>query len=354
MVRTRKADLKFYAIRFAVLIPLLLAGLVYYFSPVYGAQLVQRSLQMSDSVPGAVATYTLSFTMPASETLGSIELELCDNGSLPDDPCNPPAGFDISGAILSDQSGETGFSILPAGTTANVVVLSRVPAVTAGGVVSYTFTDVTNPLATSTFYGRVQTFATTDASGSSTDFGGLALSTAHVINVSTVVPPFLLLCSGVVITAFDCSTASGDYINFGNLTSETTGSAQSQLVTASNAANGFAIWNYGTTMTSGNNVIDALGSRDVSRPGISQFGLNLVQNVTPNVGADPQGPGGLAPTANYSLADWYRFVSGDMLADVTHADDFKKLTISYIINIAKSQPPGVYATTLTYVCLANF
>lgn len=342
-------------VRLIILVPLAIAGLVYIFSRgAYGAELPQRSLMLSDNEPSAIASYELSFTMPASETLGSIELQLCGNSPLATEPCDPPSGFDSSLATLDGQNGETGFSILPTGTNANTIVLSRVPSATVGGTVSYAFGNVTNPSANGPFYGRIQTFASADASGPSNDFAGVAMSTGTAVNVSTTVPPYLLFCSGVVITGFDCSTASGDYINFGDLTSTTTGSAQSQVVTASNAANGFAMSGYGTTMTSGNNIIDAMAAQDVSRPGISQFGLNLVHNATPNVGEDPQGAGDMAPTASYATADWYRFVSGDVLASVTHADSYKRLTLSYIINIAKNQPAGVYATTLTYVCLANF
>jgi len=342
-------------LRFVILVPLITAGLVYVFSKaVYGAELPQRSLQMNDNRPGMAASYVLSFTMPASETLGSVELQLCANSPLSIEACDPPVGFNIAVATLDGQSGETGFSILPAATDANTIVISRTPTASGSGPVSFTFGNVTNPSASGPFYGRIQTFASGDASGPSTDFAGLAMMIGGPVNVSTTVPPYLLFCGGIVITGFDCSTASGNYINFGDLTSTATAAAQSQLVTASNAANGFALWGYGTTMTSGNNIIDAMAVRDVSRPGIRQFGLNLVRNATPDVGEDPQGAGDMAPAANYALADWYQFVSGDLLASVTHADVYKKLTVSYIINIAKGQAPGVYATTLTYVCLANF
>jgi hypothetical protein len=180
------------------------------------------------------------------------------------------------------------------------------------------------------------------------------MSINDAIQITTTVPPYLLFCSGVTIGGFDCAAASGDYINFGNLASSSTGSAQSQLLTATNAGSGFAITVNGSTMTSGNNIIDGMNTRDVSRPGVSQFGINLVANQTPSVGEDPQGTGAAAPTANYSLANFFKFTPGDTIATATTSDEYRKFTASYILNIPNGQTPGVYVTTLTYICLANF
>ncbi len=95
---------------------------------------------MSDSGAGATAKYILSFTIPASETLGSVELQFCSNDPIIGDSCSVPSGFDISGATLSSQSGETGFSILSSGTNANTIVITRPASLAAAIPVSYTFT----------------------------------------------------------------------------------------------------------------------------------------------------------------------------------------------------------------------
>ena len=110
----------------------------------------------------------------------------------------------------------------------------------------------------------------------------------------------------------------------------------------------------GTTLTSGNNTIPALAADTTSQTGTSQFGLNLAANTKPQVGAGVQGPGIGAVEPNYASANHFRFVSGEELASVAQADDYRKYTVSYIVNVAKSQPPGVYANTLTYVAVANF
>ena len=340
-------------LRLLLVVPLLLAGLLL-FSPAYGAGIPQRTLTISDDHPSTSAIYLLEFTIPSSQTLGSIQLQFCSNSPLLGQSCTPPSGFDVSSATLSSQSGETGFAIYPAGTNANTIVLSRVPTLAAAGSVSYTLTGVINPSSLGEYYGRLQTFASSDASGPENDHGGLALSLNSDVQVSTTVPPYLLFCAGVTVTGFDCSTVSGNYINFGNLTSSSTATAESVMVTATNALSGFGITVAGTTMISGNNVINAIAPTDVSRPGVGQFGFNLVANTAPNVGQDPTGPGVATPTANYDSPDFYRFVSGDLIASTPTVDDFRKFTASYIINIPLGQPVGVYASTLTYICLANF
>jgi hypothetical protein len=351
VITARIRDSRF--VRLLAIAPLILAGLLY-FSRAYGAELPNRSVQLSSSRAGATATYQLGFDIPGAETLGSIQLQICANTPLIGDPCPPPAGFDISTATLSAQSGETGFSILPAGTNANTLVLSRAPAPASAGTVSYTLDGVINPSGTGSFYGRLQTFASNDASGPENDQGGVALSISSAVNISATVPPFLLLCVGVIIPSFDCSTASGDYINFGNAQSTAADSAESQWLTATNGANGYTVQVSGTTMTSGNDTINALSVDDVSRPGVSQFGLNLAANTSPPVGASPQGPGSAVAASGYNVPDFFKFVPGDILAGAPTADDYKKFTVSYLLNIPHGQPPGVYVSTLQYICLASF
>jgi len=340
-------------VRLLIVALLVSVGLLYFARPSIAA-VVPRSILISDSRPSVAASYTLAFTLSSPETLGSIKLEFCANSPLLSEPCTTPSGFNISSATIASQSGETGFTIYGPGTTAGTIVLSRVPSAAPSGSVIYAFDNVLNPDTVGSFYGRLQTFASNDASGPENEHGGIALSLDDSVQISTEVPPYLLFCGGVTIGGFDCNNASGNYINFGNLNAGSTASATSQLLSATNAANGLNITVSGSSMTSGNNVINATAVSDASRPGTQQFGLNLVANATPLVGSNPQGPGTTSPTASYGSSDLFKFVSGDTLASTSGVDDFRKLTVSYIINIPTGQPIGVYATTLTYICLANF
>ncbi|MEO6513788.1 MAG: hypothetical protein ABIR37_03800 [Candidatus Saccharimonadales bacterium] len=337
--------------RLLLVVPLILVGLLY-FSRAYGA-LPQRSITIGDNLPSAVTSYLFSTDLSSAVTVGSIKVEFCSNSPLPNEPCFVPNGFDLSSAVLSSQTGETGFSIGP-GTDAHTLVLTRAPALTTATTLTFTLDTVTNPSAPGAYFARLQTFPTADASGPDNNFGGLALEISSTLQVSATVPPYLLFCGGVTITGFDCDTVSGNYINFGNFLTSSAKTATTEMVTATNAGSGFNITVNGPTLTSGNNVIPAMAAQDVSRPGVSQFGLNLVANTTPSVGVNPQGTGLATVTPGYSNPDLYKYVSGDTIATRTDSDEFKKFTVSYVVNISAAQPVGVYVTTLSYICLANF
>lgn len=340
----------------SILVIALLIGVgLFYFVRVYSDQLLSRSLTLDNNLAAATAAYNFSFTVPASEMLGAVKFQICANDPLFSDPCVAPVGLNVAAATLSDQSGATGFAIETADTNANTLVITRSPAsIAAPVVVSYTFSGIMNPTSQGSYYGRLQTFPGNDILAPENDHGGLAFSINSAVQISATVPPYLLFCGGLTIPAFDCDTASGDYINFGNFSSVSTSTAQSQLLAATNGPGGYQIQVYGSTMTSGNNIISPLTARDVSKPSTSQFGLNLTANQTPSVGADPQGPGVAAVTGEYAQPDWFKFSPGDTLAGVATSDSYRRFTVSYIVNTPNGQTPGVYVATLTYICLANF
>lgn len=319
----------------------------------FGLELYQRSIAISNDTPGATTQYNVGFGLTASETLGSVEIQFCSNSPLIDYPCTAPSGFNIASATLANQSGVSGFSVSTL-TNANNMVLTRSPSIVNAGQLGFVFAGVQNPSAAGPFYARIQTFATSDASGSNTDSGGVAMDINNAYTVSATVPPYLLFCVGVTIQNYNCNDASGDLINFGNLSPYTTGKAQSQILVATNANNGYAIQLSGTTMTSGNYVIPPLSSGGISEPGNSQFGLNLTSNSAPQIGQIPEGPGVGTINGNYGSANSFRFNNGDVLVTASNPSDYKLFTVSYIVNIAKNQTPGVYATTLTYIGIANF
>lgn len=319
----------------------------------YGDSLPNRSLTLDKGTVSASDTYRLDFSLPQSQTLGSIKLQFCQEGPLPGTPCTIPAGFDASGVGLNSQGGETGFTVSPL-SNANTIILTRPPAATIAPTVSYEFTAITNPSVSGTFYARLETFVTTDATGPDTDNGGLAIDVLDAVSVSATVPPYLYFCLGISITGTDCATATGDQVNFGDFTDVVASTAQTEMVAGTNGPTGYGITANGTTLTSGINTIPALAVPDVSRPGTSQFGINLVANTDPTVGANPNGGGTGQPTVGYNTPNLYKFVPGDIVASNPVPDYPVKYTTSYIANINKNQAPGIYVSTLTYVATAGF
>lgn len=325
----------------------------YFTLSVYGAELGQRSIILASDQPGATTQYQINFTIDYGETLGSVAIDFCSNSPLVTQVCNAPAGFNIQNAILSSQSGAGGFSISPL-TSANDLILTRTPTVALAGTQSFTFTGVVNPTVVGTFFARIQTYPTADASGSSTDQGGIALAIVNEYTISATVPPYILFCVGVSISNYSCNQSNGDFINFGDLSVNYTSSAQSQMLVETNAQNGYSIVLSGNTMISGNNVLPPLSSDSPAIPGVSQFGINLTSNSQPAVGSLPAGPGNGVVTSAYATPNYYEFNNGNTLADSSSPSDPRLYTVSYIINIAKSQPAGIYATTLTYIGIGNF
>lgn len=315
--------------------------------------LSNRSIELSTAQPSATATHTFQFTYASASSTGSLAFEYCDSPVF-DYPCSAPAGTDVAGASISSQSGNTGFSVDGFNTTSNRLVLTRTPAVAATVPSEYVIADITNPsTAGQSVYVRITTYASTDGSGSFTDNGAVAFATLTPLSIGASVPPFLQICVAITV-APDCSTTSGDRINLGTLSSNSVKAGTTQFAVGTNSISGYTVFAEGTTVTSGNNTIAALSSPTPSFPGNNQFGINLRDNSIPNVGSDPFGSGSGTPTAGYNTPNLYKYVSGDSIAQSTLPSDYNRMTVSYIINVSSSQPPGVYASTFTYLATATF
>jgi len=318
----------------------------------HALEITQRSLHINDVNPGATTQHTFSFSYATSQPVGSIVFEYCDS-PLEDVPCVAPPGVNASGATLSNQVGENNYFLLSA--QMNKLTLTRAPAILpTHNPSSYTFSGVVNPTGTpATFYVRITTFVDTGAAGPPLDFGSVANATTQAIYLSTQVPPILKFCVGITL-GVDCTAADDNLIDLGDLSTTKAAFGSSQMLAATNAEFGLNVAMYGTTMTSGNNIIPALTNPTVSAPGNAQFGLNLRDNSDPNIGQDPTGVGISNPTARYNQANKYTFANGDTIATSPAATDTRKFTSSYIVNVPPSQAPGVYTATITYVCTASF
>lgn len=313
-----------------------------------------RSVLLSDSAPGVTSNYVFGMTMSVTaQSVGSISLLFCTNSPVPEDPCTAPTGFDAAGATLNAQSGDIGFSIHPNSTT-NRIILTRVASNPTNVASVYTFNNITNPTSGGSHYVRLQTFTADDATGTDHESGGVVFAIVPRFQVSAEVPPYIRFCASITIISFDCATATTFFIDMGTLSTGATSTASSQFLVATNAAFGYSVTLSGTTMTSGNNVIAALASPGGSSVGTSQFGLNLRDNSSPNVGQEVVGAGSAVAVPNYGTPNQFKFASGDTLVTSSAPDSNRKFTVSYITNISSSQAPGVYATTMTYICLANF
>jgi len=325
-----------------ILTPLVVLGLILTTARSGASQITNRTLTLGSSVASASTTYTLTFTVPSATVIESFAADICTTAS---GACTTPAGFSSGASTLSSQPTNLGDA---SGWTVNTVDTGRLRLSKSGnglgptGSQTVVFSNVTNPSATnSTFFARLTTYS--DANWTTAiDTGTVASSTAGQVTVTASVDETLTF------------TLASSSVSLGTITASSTGSGTSTMSAATNAGTGYVITVNGSTLTSGANTITALNSQTASSQGTEQFGINLRDNATPNVGADVSGSGSGAVAGNYNTADQYRFVSGDTVASAAAATNSNTYTVSYIANIGSTTEPGSYATTLTYIMSATF
>lgn len=319
---------------------------------VSAAQLTSRSMAESNSAGGGPSAHTFKFTTGSAASIGSIGFLYCTTAT---GSCTTPATLLTTSATLTQQSGATGFSMVN-GTNGNPYIMQS-PAIPigAGTVLTYTLSNITNPTPDNTeYYVRITTYTGTDGATGPTDTGAVAVSTATPISFTGTTPESLIFCVGTSITS-DCTTVSGSSVDFGVFSPLATSTGNSVMQASTNAGNGYNITVNGTALASGANQIPFMLSLAASQTGQSQFGMNLRSNSAPiSFGADPAGPGSGNYNTGYNTVNQYKLQTGDTVATASSPSDINTFTSSYVVNIKPSQAAGVYTTTLTYVCTANF
>ena len=316
-------------------------------------RLQERSLFMNSSRAGDTTFYRLSFQYMSPDPVGSVDLLFC-NDPIPYHPCVKPAGLDVSQVTLGSQTGETGFSI--SSKNSNHLVLSRAAQAPVQDMSSYTLEGVVNP--TNPDYAisiRIRTHATTDATGPQIDFGSVRGQITESIEIVTQVPPMLIFCLSQRVEYNCTSTDETYYSDMGDLSPNSTLTAQSQMAVGTNASGGFVITANGAPMSAGTSIIQSLASPVPSRPGQNQFGINLVANDEPVVGNDPEGDWMNATVVgDYGQPNRYKFRSGDVVAFSPNVSLMKKFTVSYIVNSSHDLRPGIYTTSINFIASGRF
>lgn len=333
---------------------LLLAVFVFAVPAGASTRLEERSLLMQNNEPGVTTAYTVGFRYMTPAPINSVDMLFCIS-PIPYEACVTPPGLDVSNAVLSTQQGEVGY--VADVRSENHIVLSRPSSgFTASLPSTYRFENIKNPSdVDQSFSIRLRTHTSLDASGPQVDFGSVKGQVTQGINIETQVPPMLMFCVAQQV-AENCESTNGTYYtNMGQMETDSTLVARSQMSVGTNATGGFAITSVGTPLAAGTSVIDGISVPTESIPGRNQFGINLVANTAPAIGSNPEGEWANAtPTADYSIQDQYKYVSGDVIAESPNVSLMKKFTISYIVNASPSLRAGVYSTTITYIASGRF
>lgn len=195
-----------------------------------GSQIQYRSIRMSDNGvsgssittgvgSGTGVTYRVTFRAATSYTIKGVILDFCSGtGGTPfigDSTCAAPTAFTVGGSPTIDTTNYTDAS----GTTTGIgsgwtaaslssgqtlkLTNSTGTALTSGTDYTFAVSGVTNTSQAGTFYARMLTFTSDTGSiasythstvGTYQDYGGFALSTANIVQVSAKVQETLTFC----------------------------------------------------------------------------------------------------------------------------------------------------------------
>lgn len=202
--------------------------------------------------------------------------------------------------------------------------------------------------------------------------GGLATSTSNAYSLADTIGEAIILSasstsglSGYGIKAgfqelypdqFLTFSLGGTIIEFGILNNIQTKTGSHTMTIDTNAVNGFTIAVSGNTLATTTDSVTAIGATAVaSATNTKQFGINLVDNTTPDVGTNPSGTAPIGSAAGaYATANSFAYNSGDTVASSASDISQTVFTVSYIANITQSTQIGRYSTTLTYSATANY
>jgi hypothetical protein len=218
-----------------------------------------------------------------------------------------------------------------------------------------TQTNYTNNACLSISSGSVTVgYQATNCAGFDTTLGSISsVTNAHAGSPASYATK---VCATAAATVQTLTFSLGsNAVNLGSITTGATAKISHTMNASTNGASGLSISVRGNTLTSGSNTVLACATNCSSTPGLSQFGINLVANTTPTIGAAPTGAPAIGTAAtNYNTANSFRFVSGEVIANATGPINDTTYTLSYIANAAPVTSAGSYSTSLVYVVTANF
>ena len=154
---------------------------------------------------------------------------------------------------------------------------------------------------------------------------------------------------------------TNNVVDLGVLNTSSPAAASANFSASSYLSNGYVVRVHGSppTNNSGGHTLDAMDGAGGSVPGVEQFGINLVANSNPGIGANPmQEPDDTfsfgAPTTAYGQEDVFKYEDGDVIAESTTATGQTNYTMSIIANVANSTPGGRFRTVLVIQVITMF
>jgi hypothetical protein len=359
-----------------------------------------RSIQMSSSEAsgaggsggGNNVIYKVSFTTAnTSQNIGAIVIKFCDNNPIIGDTCSVIPGFNTNYSTLAFNPTApafftTGWSInntLSNVANNNVVAITKASTQNSVSPTTFTFelgngttNGFTNPnTANHTFFARILIYNTTNptisqaSENTATDAGGIAMSTANVLNVVAKVQEQLTFC---VYTGANCAAGGVDYpLGDSNQVLAATNqeylNANGKFDIASNALNGVIVRLKGDTLTSGTFTITPNGNSctpDVTTTSTEQFGIRVVSYGSGQFFGDATA-GSTTPTGSANdfscLANNHKFdptftntTYGQPFVRTVGATDISTTNFELAAKAASTTEAGVYTTKLQMIATATY
>lgn len=148
--------------------------------------------------------------------------------------------------------------------------------------------------------------------------------------------------------------------NLGTFTPERTATKIAKVHVLSYRSNGYQVQIMGGAPTYSGYTLATPSVPTASMPGVEQFGINVVANSSPSLGANPIRVGANTETVigyaapGYNTANLFKYKDGDTVAESKSSSGETEFTISMIVNVATSTPAGQYESDLSVVVIPVF
>lgn len=147
--------------------------------------------------------------------------------------------------------------------------------------------------------------------------------------------------------------------NLGVLSTETTGTKTMKIKIRTYLTDGYQLQIAGDPPKYSNHTLATSSTNEPSTPGTEQFGINLADNSTPDIGAGPvQVPSGdfsFGSVVNgYGIANQFKYINGQTVARSTTQSGETEYTLSLIVNISNQTPAGHFSGDYSAVVIPVF
>lgn len=342
-------------------------------------QVTSRSITMSSSnASDTGVSYQIGFTTASTSTIKGIVVDFCSTSPIISDTCTAPSGFTVgtptvttSGAPNTGLTGSWTAGSLNSGRTLTLINASG-GSISSGTSVIFTLSTVTNPSTTGSFYARILDYTTTAGATSYTDtvpgtyvdYGGIALSTAAVINITAKVQESLTFC--VYHSACGDSTS----LNLGQtvgsqviLDNNAVYTAQDKFSVATNAQHGVVVNMKGDTLKFSTFSINPAGTTAIAFvAGTEDFGMCVspgagVTAIAPYLDstatcATPGGTTkyGLDVTSGTNITSTY----GQQIATLAGPSNTTVSTTTFAATASLTTTAGIYTAAEQLIATATF